>query len=729
MAIPISSLQPALGLTQYITNNGILPTRGDGSGLDGAASGWYTAVVHNFAGNFAPGGVGSAVGTTLSIAGNTGLFSLLGTQFGGNGVNTFALPDLRAKLTESVLTSGTSSGVASGAASLTLTQAQLPASSGGTATAVSDVQPTITMQFGIAVSGVFPNPGSSGTLPNSIGTILQFAGNFMPAGYMRAEGQLLETTAYNALFSLIGTTFGGDGINNFRLPDLRDKVILGAGNGFNLGATLGADSDTITQANMPNSMGGSGAPIDSRQASIVLNQVIALTGIFPSRDSGSNDEEQPYIGEIITIAHNTIPDGYALADGRLLPIIQQNAALFALLGTTYGGNGTTNFALPNLTGRATTNVGTDPVSGLEVSLGQVVGSDSFTITSANIPALNIVGTVSGENFWGGDDADRIAGGGGNDSLVGNAGNDTIDGGSGDDTMDGGAGGSDTASFASVSESVFYGLLSQGTGFNTRGTGVDTLINFENLIGSSLADTLGGDTGANTLDGAGGDDTLYGWIGDDRLLGGTGNDVLDGGAGNDTMLGGAGNDTYVVDSGGDTVTELAGEGTVDVAFVTISSWAASANLEGVYLIASATLLGGSTGNDVLVTNATLASTLSGNAGDDTLWGQAGNDSLNGGAGNDVLRGGAGNDVLNGGTGDDQLVGGAGADVFRYDARSWGYDQVFDFVIGEDRIDMAGSAVSFAQITVRDAGGGTVVELFGSRIDVYGVLLTQSDFLFA
>ena len=133
--------------------------------------------------------------------------------------------------------------------------------------------------------------------------------------------------------------------------------------------------------------------------------------------------------------------------------------------------------------------------------------------------------------------------------------------------------------------------------------------------------------------------------------------------------------------------------------------------------------------MLVTNATLASTLSGNAGDDTLWGQAGNDSLNGGAGNDVLRGGAGNDVLNGGTGDDQLVGGAGADVFRYDARGWGYDQVFDFVIGEDRIDMAGSAVSFAQITVREAGGGTVVELFGSRIDVYGVLLTQSDFLFA
>lgn len=96
---------------------------------------------------------------------------------------------------------------------------------------------------------------------------------------------------------------------------------------------------------------------------------------------------------------------------------------------------------------------------------------------------------------------------------------------------------------------------------------------------------------------------------------------------------------------------------------------------------------------------------------------------------MLRGGGGNDTLNGGTGNDQLVGGAGADVFRYDATGWGYDQIFDFFIGTDKINMAGAATNDSELIVYAASGSTVVLLGSARIDVYGVLLTQSDLLFA
>lgn len=141
--------------------------------------------------------------------------------------------------------------------------------------------------------------------------------------------------------------------------------------------------------------------------------------------------------------------------------------------------------------------------------------------------------------------------------------------------------------------------------------------------------------------------------------------------------------------------------------------------------------------MLVANATYGSTLSGGEGNDILWGLAGVDSLSGGsdsllggADDDVIRGGGGNDTLNGGTGNDQLVGGTGADVFRFDATGWGYDQIFDFAQGVDRINMAGVGTSFGQLALYVIGANTAVILGADRIDVYGVTtLTQSDFLFA
>ena len=93
---------------------------------------------------------------------------------------------------------------------------------------------------------------------------------------------------------------------------------------------------------------------------------------------------EAYVGEIRIFAGTFAPTGWALCNGQILAI-SQNTALFSLLGTTYGGNGTTTFALPNLQGRAPMHWGTGP--GLTPrSLGEVGGAATVTLLSTQMPA-------------------------------------------------------------------------------------------------------------------------------------------------------------------------------------------------------------------------------------------------------------------------------------------------------------------------------------------------------
>lgn len=75
--------------------------------------------------------------------------------------------------------------------------------------------------------------------------------NFAPNGWALCNGQLLPINQNQALFSLLGTTFGGDGRVNFGLPDLRSKVPIHTGGGFTLGQTGGEQSHTVTTAELP----------------------------------------------------------------------------------------------------------------------------------------------------------------------------------------------------------------------------------------------------------------------------------------------------------------------------------------------------------------------------------------------------------------------------------------------------------------------------------------------
>lgn len=86
----------------------------------------------------------------------------------------------------------------------------------------------------------------------------------------------------------------------------------------------------------------------------------------------------PFMGELRTVAFNFAPKGWALCSGQLLPI-NQNQALFALLGTRYGGNGQTNFALPDLRGRTQIHVGPGHTQ------GQRAGEEFHTLTIAEMP--------------------------------------------------------------------------------------------------------------------------------------------------------------------------------------------------------------------------------------------------------------------------------------------------------------------------------------------------------
>jgi microcystin-dependent protein len=93
---------------------------------------------------------------------------------------------------------------------------------------------------------------------------------------------------------------------------------------------------------------------------------------------------EPFIGQIMMFAGNFAPKGWAFCEGQLLPIAQ-NTALFSILGTTYGGNGTTTFALPDLRGRVPIQPGQGP--GLSpYSLGQMSGSESVTLIATQMPA-------------------------------------------------------------------------------------------------------------------------------------------------------------------------------------------------------------------------------------------------------------------------------------------------------------------------------------------------------
>jgi Ca2+-binding RTX toxin-like protein len=193
-----------------------------------------------------------------------------------------------------------------------------------------------------------------------------------------------------------------------------------------------------------------------------------------------------------------------------------------------------------------------------VSIENVTGSNyRDTITGSDV--ANVLrgqggddilnGGAGDDEIHGGTENDTISGGDGNDRLFGDEGNDTFTTDIGSDVINGGAG-IDTVDYTT---SRAYGIIrgyesGQYTGVDVNlqtgvGTGGDTYVSVENVIGSHYRDKITGSTEANFLSGLEGDDIISGGANNDTLDGGDGNDILSGDQGSDVMIGGAGADSF------------------------------------------------------------------------------------------------------------------------------------------------------------------------------------------
>jgi len=401
------NMQPFLATNYVIALQGTYPSQNGG----GAST--MLGEVTRFGGYFAPSGWAYCDGQLLPIAQNSALFSLLGTMYGGDGQTTFALPDLRGR---APLHEGNGPGLTSrslgaklGDEQVLLNADQLPPHNHtmsppadpttgitGSGQPHTNMPPSLPLNFNIATQGIYPSRnGGGGNGDLFVGEVRMFAGNFTPGGRASTDGQLLPIAQNSALFSLLGTMYGGDGQTTFALPELRGRTPIHAGNGPGLisrtiGQRSGYEEVTLTPAQLPShdhslpsphdptGNNGSGQAHANMQPFLATNHIIALTGNFPSHNSGWLSEN--FIGEIGQFAGNFAPGGWALCDGQLLPI-NQNQALFSILGTTYGGDGQTTFALPDLRGRTAIHRGTGP--GLSsYNLGRKGGLEAVVLTEA-----------------------------------------------------------------------------------------------------------------------------------------------------------------------------------------------------------------------------------------------------------------------------------------------------------------------------------------------------------
>ena len=129
----------------------------------------------------------------------------------------------------------------------------------------------------------------------------------------------------------------------------------------------------------------------------------------------------PFVAEIRIFPFNFAPKGWAWCNGQILPI-SQNTALFSLLGTTYGGDGKSNFALPDLQGRAPMHPGQGPGLSLH-NLGETSGSQTVTLLQSEIPAhAHSVSASSGPANLQAPAADRVLGRANNNVYLDTPGN-------------------------------------------------------------------------------------------------------------------------------------------------------------------------------------------------------------------------------------------------------------------------------------------------------------------
>jgi microcystin-dependent protein len=229
----------------------------------------FLGEVATVATNWAPEGWIMCQGQLLSTAEADGLFTLLGSSFGGDGVSTFGLPNFSA-----------------------LTPAGV--------------------EYCIAFQGESPLSARPAR-PAYTGEVALFPYS-PPRNWINCDGKLIEIAENESLFSILGATFGGDGKTTFAVPDLRRLP------------------PTLDQAPGPSEAQGT-APVLPETIYSICSNGWPADGVM---------------GEIKLFPPAHAPTKWWLpCDGRLLPL-QQNTALYSLIGSVYGGDGRNTFAIPDL---------------------------------------------------------------------------------------------------------------------------------------------------------------------------------------------------------------------------------------------------------------------------------------------------------------------------------------------------------------------------------------------
>jgi len=155
-----------------------------------------------------------------------------------------------------------------------------------------------------------------------LGEIRIFAGNYAPVGWEMCNGQLLSVSQYQALFTLLGTTYGGNGTTTFGLPDLRGRVPIHKGNGYTQGMAAGTEEVTLLSSQLPShthipaaqsAVGSADTPngavwaASSTNSNIYTNNTAALepmapTSIMPFGGSQPHENMMPYMALSFIIA-------------------------------------------------------------------------------------------------------------------------------------------------------------------------------------------------------------------------------------------------------------------------------------------------------------------------------------------------------------------------------------------------------------------------------------------
>jgi microcystin-dependent protein len=394
---PYANIKPSLTLRYLLCTQGQYPGQGDGTLWQTDRSVPMIGEIRVVAFSNTPSGFAECTGQIVGISQNIALFTLLYTNYGGNGVSTFQFPDLRGTVPigagQGPLLPNYVIGQRTGAETIALNTTQLPfhthtipsgntGATGASAT-YSILQPSLALNFVIDANG----------------EIALFAGTNAPYGWALCDGSLRQITNDNdaILYNVIGTTYGGDGVTTFALPDLRGRSPVGTGynavaGDYVLAQCNGASEITLFPSTMPlhnhpvpgGSTGNAGGSVsfDNRQPTLAMTWLIAYSGNSPNSEYGP-----PFYGEMRLFASNAPPSntGWLPATGLFLPIASYTG-LFTFIGTNFGGNGVSSFALPNLNGRMAASQG-NSFSNLGTAFDQYLVSLSTNTMPSHTHAL------------------------------------------------------------------------------------------------------------------------------------------------------------------------------------------------------------------------------------------------------------------------------------------------------------------------------------------------------